>query len=788
MHLLRRPVRIAGIAWALPLAVALATAGCKNTSSDISDIDLRGNRGLAGSEDHLGRAIATLERLDQYDQQQARSKVISQLSQWIESQPPVDAWAIDPLVATLPARYNVLFQYAPLERMEFIGTDFNFLSETVWLRQIADWQMDVLRARHPEPFRRLEDLATQVRKLEDQREDIAVELDRARNRNEASDVTTAERIDKLETRLASINNELPSRKTALATAEEDAQLLRAKWFFDWTVRNIQLDKTHWNARFPTPEQLSREEALTPPPGAALHVWQALLLGHGDAATRARAFLLLCRQQGIDVVMLGLQSPETGRPPREWAAAAVIGEDLWLFEPELGMPIPGPENVSGEPANLSQSICTLAQLREQPELLRRLDTKETAYHVRGEDLERVVPLIDAGLESLSQRMMLIEQSLTEDQQLAITSAPSQMAKRLRKLKLPSAQIWAVPYRVYVYEALRQDSPATARKFHQQMAVFVPPIELWKARLHHFRGQMDQPDAAADGTSASPMGEGDPSTAVAYKHGARHYYLACRNPEGEIESIQNELEAWFAQDATKSRNELLAQLRFDIYRLNEYRRRRSELKAGDIDPAEQFYRQQLEAEAAERDPEAIDESRSNRRELTPEEVEQVREIEQRLEVLSPATREWIQRLPPDLLAMGAKTRGDFLQHFKQVATRAKQHATWWLGIAAMEAQQPGVAASFFRERILQADSESPWTEYAHQQLGRVYESAGQYDQAVEHYQDDRSPQRLGSLVRAKLLTQQSSAPDGESDDGESDDRESDAAESDDGESDDAGGSEG
>ena len=82
------------------MLMCLAMLGCKQESSEITDIDLRGTRALAGSQDHLARAIATLEHADQFDQSEARSKVISQLSQWIESQPPVDDWSVDPLVTT----------------------------------------------------------------------------------------------------------------------------------------------------------------------------------------------------------------------------------------------------------------------------------------------------------------------------------------------------------------------------------------------------------------------------------------------------------------------------------------------------------------------------------------------------------------------------------------------------------------------------------------------------------------------------------------------------------------
>jgi len=60
----------------------------------------------------------------------------------------------------------------------------------------------------------------------------------------------------------------------------------ASALFDWTVRNIQLDG--------------------PESAAVVHrPWQALMYGHGTAEQRAWVFAELCRQQQLDVVMLGL---------------------------------------------------------------------------------------------------------------------------------------------------------------------------------------------------------------------------------------------------------------------------------------------------------------------------------------------------------------------------------------------------------------------------------------------------------------------------------------------------
>lgn len=717
-----------------PLVVLLLiVVGCKRESTNIDDIDLRNDTALAGSQDHLGRAVSTLERSDQFDPNEAHTKVISQLSQWIESQPPVDDWLVDPLEKTIPNEFRWVFRYAPLDRMQFVATDVNALREAIWMRQIVKSQMEMMRGQKPEPFYRVDDLATTLRKLQDESKRVEAQLKR---NNDA--VTKAS----LEEQLQDSRQQQAQTTTQLAAAENDLKLLKAAWLFDWTTRNIRLKQTHWDARLPSSEA-ERDLPLVPPPGAEYQVWQSLLLGQGDAVQRGRIFLLLCRQAGIDVVILGLGSPADKRPPREWAAAAVIGEYLYLFDAELGIAIPGPAGAEHG---------TLADLREHPELLSALDTEEFPYPVESEDLDRIVPLVDASLEALSQRMMLVEQSLPDAQKFVLTSAPSAQARQLRKHNLAAPRIWLAPYRGYIYDELRRNDREAAEPYYMALSAFNPPLELYAGRLHHFRGQIDEPSDELL-SSASDLTESSEPQVERYQHGAKHYYLECRSPQGEIDAIQQELEAWFAQDPSKSRGELLLQLASDMYALDVLNERRNTLQSGDIDPAEQFYRQQQEAEAMKRDPEAAAKLRRGERELMPEELELLHQIEQRLKVLSPTTREWIKRLHrqrQNVVALDGERREDFIAQFKQIALRVKQHATWWLAIATMEEGDLGVAANFLQQRKQDAPDDI-WGEYANYQLGRLHEMAGQRNKAIELYQADQSPQRPGSLVRAKLLSQ-------------------------------------
>jgi hypothetical protein len=104
---------------------------------------------------------------------------------------------------------------------------------------------------------------------------------------------------------------------------------RAAALFDWTVQNIQLVE---------------DDA-----GMAHRPWQTLLYGRGTAEQRAWVFALLCRQLGLDVVMLATaplpSASESGTAegsPRFWLPALVDQGQLYLFDTRLGLPVLGPK--------------------------------------------------------------------------------------------------------------------------------------------------------------------------------------------------------------------------------------------------------------------------------------------------------------------------------------------------------------------------------------------------------------------------------------------------------------
>jgi tetratricopeptide (TPR) repeat protein len=207
------------------------------------------------------------------------------------------------------------------------------------------------------------------------------------------------------------------------------------------------------------------------------------LGHGQAVDRAWLFVLLARQQGLDVVLLGLDDKQN--PSRPWLPALVKDDDLYLFDCRLGLPIPGPEG---------RGVATLAQVAADDALLRRLDLDtEHPYPVHAGDLEHVVAYIEASPESLSRRMALVESRLAGKHKLVLTSPAAALAERLKKLShVGDAKLWPWPFEV-VSAQLKLDTEGL-QAVDKEMTVFRALPDMFKARSLYFKGQYDGDNGA------------------------------------------------------------------------------------------------------------------------------------------------------------------------------------------------------------------------------------------------------------------------------------------------------
>ncbi len=242
------------------------------------------------------------------------------------------------------------------------------------------------------------------------------------------------------------------------------ELNQAKQLFDWTVRNVQLDR---DAAAEGPDQL---RVLQQP-------WETLLFGRGTATDRAWLFILLARQAGIDAALLEIDDPDetTGQRMPPWVAVLSQGQ-LYLFEPMLGLPIPAPDGIQrGASGQLDIRPATLAEVADDDALLRQLDVGELRYPVQSSQLERVVALLEASPAYLSQRMKLLESRLTGDERLVVTTDPSAQAERFKACQhVADVRLWELPYQALGQEC--QLGPERVKWLGPRLVPFSVPFDV------------------------------------------------------------------------------------------------------------------------------------------------------------------------------------------------------------------------------------------------------------------------------------------------------------------------
>lgn len=89
-------------------------------------------------------------------------------------------------------------------------------------------------------------------------------------------------------------------------------------------------------------------------------------------------------------------------------------------------------------------------------------------------------------------------------------------------------------------------------------------------------------------------------------------------------------------------------------------------------------------------------------------------------------------------------------RAIILEAKQNASYWLGLVALEQKNYPSAIDYLATRTLAAFPGTPWTPGAKYNLGRVFEAQGQPLKAAQQYRENAdAPQGYGDLLRAKWL---------------------------------------
>ena len=240
----------------------------------------------------------------------------------------------------------------------------------------------------------------------------------------------------------------------------------AAMLFDWTVRNIQLDR----------------------PGADTiihHPWQALMYGHGSAEDRAWVFAELCRHQQLDVVMLATLTDE-GEP--QWWLSALLSEgQLHLFDSRLGLPIPSSDQ---------ESVATLAEVMEKPELLDSLSVDGAepyplnASMFRDSQTTRISAWTVATHLQLARRTAELQRLFSTEEFVTLAADDARVAADLQELEqLGDVSLWPFPFQSLVDE--QNMSEDERKRAVPRFLIFAQRPKLWKARVLHFQGDKDIP---------------------------------------------------------------------------------------------------------------------------------------------------------------------------------------------------------------------------------------------------------------------------------------------------------
>ncbi|MEZ6113136.1 MAG: tetratricopeptide repeat protein [Pirellulaceae bacterium] len=409
------------------------------------------------------RAADFLQRMDEFEPEQIDGQIIYHLNRWVDASDLKVDWEPDPLIEDLPAEFREHSSLSEIRDPKFQITDFEALKEALWMRKASNW------------------IAT--------------------------------------------NDEQPSlvvwdESTTEALGHENVRLLQeATRLFDWTIRNVQLDEMLNEPTGPvagaegTAERsdVSPARRAMPGPGYTAEPWQVMLYGHGDFWQRSRVFIQLARQQGLDVVMLGVPKSEGSKKTEPWLPALLLGEHLYLFDAKLGTPLPGPDG---------KGIATLAEVRANTNLLKSLSVGDAhPYRVGAGDLQHVTALIDASPEYLAGRMVKLQQRLTGKNQLVLSVSPRELAKRLRGIEgVDRVALWTLPIEADMFRSTVKRLLANDENFRgmflQQFGLFEGRHPLVQARQKYFGGEFDDVDE---------------------KLGATGLYMECRLPDELIRDL-------------------------------------------------------------------------------------------------------------------------------------------------------------------------------------------------------------------------------------------------------------
>ena len=216
--------------------------------------------------------------------------------------------------------------------------------------------------------------------------------------------------------------------TAWARSESALPLQRAKTLFDWTVRNIEI----------------RSEAMLLPQ----YPWQTLLIGAGSMWDRAWVFMELLQEERIDSCILSVPHPENPQARLDWAVGVLIDDEIYLFLPYHGLPVPGPGGlVLAENGELDcKDVATLSEVIRDDSLLRQLDLSDSKFPLSADDVKHSTAHLLATPSVVSHRMKVFEAALDSTQSMVLYVDLKQQQRLFSTIpNIDRIELWKHPYR-------------------------------------------------------------------------------------------------------------------------------------------------------------------------------------------------------------------------------------------------------------------------------------------------------------------------------------------------------
>jgi hypothetical protein len=400
------------------IALMVLVAGCERPEDPMLRI-LSSTTSQARVDD-ITRTTDYLFNETQSDQAEFNNSIASGLNRWSGYSADLfkeEDWQPDASISDLLKEYETLPVIERMEGSSFLSSDGQYLQSIAWISQIVNRIQENPHLRHYELFRLMADNF----KPDD---------------NETAPVDAL--VEKLNPGL---------------DADQAKDLSLALQLFDWVIRNIQLEETPSYTDEEREEmQLVEAETLSASglaePGAKRDAWQLLVFARGDYIEKAKLFMMMCHQMDIRTVMFA-----TGEDQTPWVVGVLIGEDYYLFDTRLGLPIPGKDS----------GFATLAEVQADPELLSKLDLSvkesladDTEYWVKEDDLKNITGLLYWHPVSVSQRTAVLESNLSKVRNLVLTQRADETAAELPEIDNIDYKPWDISLRTAKFRKVLRES--------------------------------------------------------------------------------------------------------------------------------------------------------------------------------------------------------------------------------------------------------------------------------------------------------------------------------------------